>query len=133
MNSRHKLQGGAIVSHEQHSHGIIELLTYRFRDRVSLIYYYHPFEIDLSRYFQFLIVLSLEDLEHTAKYYRLKQRRLPPVVHIGTPEALLCAAHQTRFPDLEIVPLRQADLADKDVTLQLTQFERFIDGLEARV
>lgn len=126
-----KMHGGVIISYERHSHGVVELLTYRLRNRIGLTYYTHPYDINLDAHHHFMIVLSQSDLEGVVKFFRVKREPVPLIVYIDTPEHLARINYMARYPDVDIVPVQQANLDDKDVTLKITLFQEIIEHLEA--
>lgn len=131
--NNHTIQGGVIISYERHSHGVVQLLTFRMRSRLRLWHYAHPHEIDLGRQHDFIIVFSLEDLTRVIKVFRRQNCPVPLVIHIDTPDTLAKIPHTALFPGVEIVPLPHGLLSDDpEDTLKLTLFREIIEHLEAR-
>ncbi|NDJ78528.1 MAG: hypothetical protein GYB65_19940 [Chloroflexi bacterium] len=128
-----KLHGGVIISYEQHSHAVMELLTYRLRNRVALTHYPHPNSIELHRNHHFIIVLSIDDLVDVVKFYQTLEHTPPLLVHIDTPDVVQQIDYAAEFPEVDIVALEQARLTDKDVTLKISLFREIIEHLETRV
>ncbi|HEX3050842.1 MAG TPA: hypothetical protein VHP83_09330 [Aggregatilineaceae bacterium] len=127
-----KLQGGVVVSTARHSHGVIELLTARMRNRLHISYYNHPFEIEVERRHQFLIVFSVEDLDGVVKCYRAKGEPTPLIVHVDLPQVLAQMDYTRYFPRVEIVSIEQAATGQNDITLKLHLFQEIVEHLEAR-
>jgi hypothetical protein len=128
-----KLYGGVIISYEQHTHGVVELLTYHMRNRIGLTYYNHPYEIECEKQHDFLIVLTVRDLEGVIKAYRMRREPIPLIVHIDRPEVIADLDYTAYFPRVEIVPIQQAELGSGEDTLKIYLFREIIDHLEARV
>jgi hypothetical protein len=132
MSDRTKLHGGVIISYERHSHGVVELLTARLRNRIGLTHYTHAYEIDLAHPHDFMIVLSLRDLKEVVRFFYLKDRPTPLIVHIDTPDVLSQIDYAAQFPHVDVAPVEQANIsADPDVTLKLNLFKTIIEHLEA--
>jgi hypothetical protein len=128
MAEMRRLQGGVIVSDEKRSYGVVELLAYRVRNRIELTYYIHPYEIDITRH-QFIIVFSVEDLALVVKTYYIKSAPAPLIIHIDEPDVLNRMEYAARFPGIEIAPIEQANLADKESTLKFALFQDIIESL----
>jgi hypothetical protein len=128
MADTRKIQGGVIVSDEKRSHGVVELLAHRVRNRIELIYYVHPYEIDITRH-QFIIVFSVQDLARVVKTYYLKAAPAPLIIHIDEPDVLSRMDYATRFPEIEIAPIEQSNLANKEGTLKFALFQEIIESL----
>ncbi len=134
MKHSRKLFGGVVATPGQDSQAVVALLSHYVRDRLELAYYAHPKEIDLHRRHDFLIVLSVGDLEGVARLYTGNGHAAPVIVHIDEPAILQHIDHARFFPGLEIVSIEQANLtAQPDVTLRLDLFRRVVESLEARV
>lgn len=120
---------------DQQAKAIIALLSQSVRDRFTLTYYDHPRAIDLERRHDFLMVLSIGDLEATVRRFAgPPQQPLPLLVHIDTPEILRQVDYAAFFPGVEIIAIEQAELtAEPDVTLRLELFRHVIELAEARV
>jgi hypothetical protein len=123
------LRGGVITSFEKRSYGVIELLAVKLRDRIHIIHYGHPNEIDVNA-LHFMIVFSPDDLARTVATYHARHKAPPLIIHIDTPGALQAMDYAVQFPNVEIAPIEQADLTSKDVTLQLDLFEQIIEYLD---
>ncbi len=128
MTHTNKLQGGVVVSEEKRSYGVVELLAHHVRDRIELIYYVHPYEIDINRH-RFIIVFSVQDLALVVKTYYLKSAPVPMIIHIDEPGVLSRIDYAAQFPGVEIAPIEQANLTDKDGTLKISLFQEIIESL----
>ncbi len=132
MTDKKTLQGGVIVSPEQHTHAVIQLLTYQLQRRMQLSYYSHPNEIEGPH--NFLIVLSAADLEGAIKVFRTRQQTVPFIIHIDEPEKLDRINYATLFPGVEIAAIPHVPPGrGQDVTLRLDLFRTVIELLEARM
>lgn len=129
MRTPNKLWGGVITSFEKRSHGVIELLAIRLRDRIALEYYGHPHEIGTEQP-HFLIVFTPDDLTQVVASYRAKHKAPPLIIHIDTPQVLQTMDYAAQFPDVEVAPIEQANLSSKDITLKIDLFEHIIQHLE---
>jgi len=133
MSGNPKLCGGVVVFADRHTHGLIELLTYRSRDRLEMVYYSHPYDIDLDQKHDFIIVQSPEDLDNVVRFFQTRQHVIPLIVHIDRPEVLQNLNHKAKWPGIDVIRVPQADLADDpDITLELGLMEKIIQRLEAR-
>jgi hypothetical protein len=133
VTTHQKLHGGVIVSYERHTHGVVELLAYRIRNRFELSYYNHPNEIDGHRRHDFVIVLSQRDLEGVVKAFRARSEPVPLIIHIDRPDIVRRINYAVQFPRVEIITIPQSDLGDPTDTLKVTLFQDIIEHLEARV
>ncbi|MBN1680748.1 MAG: hypothetical protein JW966_10675 [Anaerolineae bacterium] len=128
----HKLYGGVIIAYERHSHALVELLTYRLRDRLTMTHYVHPTEIDFHKPHHFFIVMSARDLSQLVNFYDRKSYPLPLIVHIDVPEVFEQTDYAHQFPGVEIVTISQAMLTENpEDTLKITLFREIIEHLEA--
>ena len=126
--------GGVIVDSGRHTHGIVELLTYHLRGRVTLQFYYHPYEIEVNLPLAFVIVLSFEALEGVIRAYEARGLTVPLILHIDQPEVLEQMDYARQFPGIEIVAIEQANLdGGPDVTLKIGLFRQVIEELERRM
>jgi hypothetical protein len=133
MSSEAKLRGGVIVPEDPGAHGIIQLLTYQMRRRVNLAYYPHAYDVDLNNPHNFLIVLSLADLQRVIRFYDQQQETIPLIVHIDTPEALSEIEHTRLFPGVDVLPVPQAPMgATPDTTLELNLLAKIIQRLNGK-
>jgi hypothetical protein len=131
MSEKAHLQGGVIISYDRRSHGVVELLTAHLRSRIDLMHYVHPNEIEES--LDFIIVLSLMDLENVVKTYQAKGEPVPLILHIDSPDAQRDFDYAAHFPYVEIAPIAQGNLAVRDTTLRITLFQEVIEFLEKRL
>jgi len=131
MMRRMKLQGGVVVPTDQGGHGMVQLLTFYARDQLDLMYYSHPYDVDVNKDFDFLIVLSVEHFQDVIKFYDIKQADLPLIVHLDTPYALAQFNHQRAYPGVPVLSLPRATTAAHapDVTLELN----LVGKIEARL
>lgn len=126
------LHGGVIVPDDPGARGIIQLLTYKMRNRVALAYYPHAYDIDLDDPHDFLIVLSLADFERVIRYLDLKRQPIPLMVHIDTPDVLTSIDYARLYPGIGVLPVPQAPLgATPDTTLEINLFAKIVQRLEA--
>ncbi|MBN1200404.1 MAG: hypothetical protein JXJ20_00985 [Anaerolineae bacterium] len=130
MRTSGKMHGGAIHSGNQNTFGIVELLTHHYQNQLELVYYTHPKEIEVEAQHEFIIVLSLHDLEQVIRHYDDKRCPLPLIVHINEPDVMQNINHRRMFPGVEIMPVEQANLAnDPDITLELSLLAKIMDRL----
>ncbi|NDJ78527.1 MAG: hypothetical protein GYB65_19935 [Chloroflexi bacterium] len=133
QSTQFKLYGGVIASHEWYVKEVVELLTYHLRDRIELAYYPIPSKIKVRRHHHFIIVLSLKDLANVVKHFRKKKVPTPLLIHADSPDVLARIDYQQLLPHIEVIPLEQAHLLEKDVTLRLTAFKDIVERLSIRV
>jgi hypothetical protein len=134
MSSRRKLRGGVIAAEDRHHQGVIELLSYRLRERLQLIYYTHPHDIVLEDTLDFFVVQSPEDLVEVVKFFHCKRLPIPPILHINDPHTLQNFDHELLFPNVNIIYIPQARLSSNaDITLQAGIFTTIMKQLEAVV
>ncbi len=126
-----KLFGGVIISYHHRSHAVTELLAARLRKRIELVHYIHPNAIEGQH--DFLLVFSVDDLRNVVTAYQLKNKSIPLILHLDTPEVLNKLDYTTLFPHVEIIPIEQANLAEPDVTLKITLFQQIVESLETRL
>lgn len=131
-NAPKRVHGGVITDPHRRTHGIIQLLSYHVRDKIDLTYYEHPNQIELGRTHQFIIVLALDDIAGVLRHYRARNLPPPVIIHLDRPEALAAVDYEAAFPGVEIVPVGQALMGDKDITLQIDTFQSVVRALEAR-
>jgi hypothetical protein len=125
-----KYKGGVIVPNQRGAHGLMQLLMFHNREQIDLVYYSHPYDIEVEVGFHFLIVLSAESFERTVKFYDAKQKELPLLVHIDTPGALENYDHGRVYPGVEVMTIRQAAFdGNPDVTLELNLFPKIVKRL----
>lgn len=125
-----KFKGGVIVPDTHGAHGLMQLLMFHNREQIDLVYYSHPYDVDVEHDFDFLIVLSAENFERTVRFYDAKQKELPLLVHIDTPGALESYDHARIYPGVDVLSIRQAALDGRpDVTLELNLFPKIIKRL----
>jgi hypothetical protein len=130
MAEDYNLSGGVIVPDNNSGRGIIHLLTHRMRRHVELVYYPHAYDIDLDRTHDFILLLSLDDLQRVIRFYDQKRRNLPLVIHVDTPDALIDIDHARLFPGVDVLPVAQAPLgATPDTTLELNLLAKIIARL----
>lgn len=130
MTHQYRLHGAVIISYEKRSHGVVELLAARLRNRIALTYFGHPHELDIRKRFRFVIVFSVPDLAGVVRVYQTRDEPVPIIIHIDDPETIQATDYVTLFPYVEIAPVAQAGLHDKSSTLKITLFERIIAFLE---
>jgi len=131
MRSKRKLYGGAVLSDQDRAYRMLELLTYHVRDRLDLVYYPHPYDIDAGAPHDFIMVFSLKSLREVVEFYTRNRQPLPLLVHVDSPEELQSVRHQRLFPGLRILPIPQ-DLfgaGDPDVTLDLSVVDTILESL----
>lgn len=134
MAENRLLYGGVIIAAGHRTHGLIELLAHQMRRRLFLVYYDHANSIETQARHDFIIVLSPKDLEGVIQHYAVKQRPVPPLVHIIEPEELAKIDHAALFPGVQIAVMPQTDLStDSKATLNLALFNDIIKRLEAQV
>ncbi|MCC6799778.1 MAG: hypothetical protein IT325_06655 [Anaerolineae bacterium] len=134
MNSSRKPFGGVIAAPDQQTQAVVTLLSHYVRARFDLVYYAHAKEIDLQRRHDFLVVLSVGDLEAVAGRLNGNGYYKPLIVHIDDPATLGHLDYEAFFPGLEVISIEQADLAAQpDVTLRIELFRQVIEALEARI
>ncbi len=126
-----RVHGGVIISYDRRSHGVVELLTAHLRGRIDLMHYVHPNEI--KEPLDFIIVLSLADLENVVKTYQARKEPVPIILHIDSPDVQQGLDYAALFPYVEIVPIAQGNLAVRDTTLRITLFQEVIEFLEKRL
>lgn len=128
------LHGGVVLDPGQHAHGIVELLTYHLRDRVTLAYYDHPYAIEVSRRHPFMIVFSAAAAAGVVRVYRVRRMPPPLVLHVDDPETLAAIDYDDLCDGAEVVPVAQADLLQRgpDVTLRIDLFREVVEQLERR-
>lgn len=130
MTEQQKRRGGVIVAPDHHTHGLIGLLATPVRDQLDLMFYHHPYQIDLDRRHDFIIVLSLHDLRTVIKFYDAKRCDLPLIVHIDSPEVIESTRYEILFPGVNIHPVGQAGLdVEPGVTLEVNTFAQILDLL----
>jgi hypothetical protein len=133
MSDQKKPRGGVITSEAHHMHGVVQLLTFHLRNRLELVYYPHPNDIEVAEDYDFVIALSLDDLRAVIKHYDAKQHPVPLLLHIDEPETLHDLDYTRLFPRIEVAPIAQANLdAQPGVTLQLGLFSQIIERLAGR-
>lgn len=126
-----KIKGAIVVPDQHGKHGLIQLLMLHNRAKVDLVYYRHPYDIDVTTEFSFVIVLSSENFERVVKFYDAKQQALPLLVHIDTPGALETYDHGRIYPGVEVLSIRQAPLEENpDVTLEINLFGKIMQHLK---
>lgn len=130
MSARPLLRGTVITSYEKRSHGVIELLAVRLRDRIALTYCQHPNELDPRTPARFIIVFSVADLANVIRVYDAYGEPLPLIIHIDSPEIIAQCNHAELFPGVDIAPITQAALHDKKTTLKIILFEDIIHHLD---
>lgn len=134
MNSSRKPFGGVIAAPDQQTQAVVTLLSHYVRERFDLAYYAHAKEIDFRRRHDFLVVLSVGDLERVAQQVNSNGFHKPLIVHVDDPATLEQLNYEAFFPGLEVISIEQADLtAQPDVTLRIEVFRQVIEALEARV
>jgi hypothetical protein len=127
-----KLHGGVIVAYERHTHAVVQLLTYRLRQRIGITYYEHPNEIEPEKGHHFMIVLNADDLQRVVMVYEHKGYLPPLIVYIDEPHILAALNLAARFPSVEIVTIPQSTITDSpEDTLKITLFREIIEHLEA--
>lgn len=127
-----RLQGGVILSPERTAYGVLDLLTCRLRERLSLTHYLHPGEIDTARLHHFLVVLSPDDLRGVVTAYRVGGRWPPLIIFIGAPSGADPVEYAARFPGVEIVPVAPRSIdGDPEDTLRMNLFHEIMKRLEA--
>lgn len=127
-----KLHGGVIVSYERHSHALVQLLTYRLRNRIRITHYGHANAIEPGKHHHFMLVLSFDDLRRVVMVYERQRRPVPLIVYIETPDQLVSLDLANLFPGVEIVTISQSNLTDNpEDTLKVTLFREIIEHLEA--
>ncbi len=132
MNEKKTLRGGVIVSPDQHTHAIIQLLSFQLQQRMQLSYYSHPNELELP--LDLLIVLSTADLEGAIKVCRVRQQPVPYMIYIDEPETVEKLDYAALFPTIEITPVPHAwPSKGQHITLQIDLFRTVIELLEARM
>lgn len=128
-----RVQGGVVTSYERRSHGIVELLTHRLRNRVNMTHYHHANAIDTARDHDFILVTNATDLEQVLRVYMVRQLSPPLIIHIDTPDAIAQVNYDTLAPGVRIVPIEHAVVAgEPDITLKITAFQEIIEQLEAQ-
>jgi hypothetical protein len=134
MTEQRKRRGGVIIAPDHHTYGLIGLLATPVRDQLDLVFYHHPYQIDLDTPHDFIIVLSLNDLRTVIKFYDAKRLDLPLIVHIDAPEVVECTRYAILFPGVNIHPVAQVALdAEPGVTLQVNTFAQILDLLHDEV
>jgi hypothetical protein len=134
MSENKKRVGGVILSEGHHTHGLIELLAFHVRDRVEIVYYPHPYQIETERPHDFIVVLSLEDLRNVVKFYDAKRWDVPLIAHIDDPARLRDVRHDLLFPGIQVVAIPQANIStEPGVTLEVSMFARILDVLDNQV
>ncbi len=132
MTDKRKQRGGVIVSTHQHTHGLIELLAAPVREKIELVYYPHPYQIEAEHAYDFIIVLSLDDLRSVIKFYDVKRLPLPLIVHVDTPDALQHIRHNILFPGVRVLRIPQVGLdSEPGVTLEVNLFAKVLDMLQS--
>jgi hypothetical protein len=131
MRSTRKLYGAAVLSSNEKARGIMDLLIYHVRNRLNLVYYPHPDDIDIYAPHDFIMVFSLKSLREVVRFYASKRQPMPLLVHVNSPEELQSVRHQRLFPDIRILPIPQAlfGAGDPDVTLDLSLLDRIAASL----
>ncbi len=121
MLQGNRLRGGVVVPTDDGMHGLVQLLTSRAQGQLDLVYYSHPYDIEVAEDYDFLIVLCVQHFEDVIKFYDAKRVDLPLIVHIDTPSVLAHYDHQRAYPGVGVLPLPRATLADPapDITLEL--------------
>lgn len=131
MSPKRKQRGAVIVATEHHTHGLIELLATPVRDKLELVYYPHPYQIEAERGYDFVIVLSLDDLRNVIKFYDVKRFELPLIVHVDSPDRLQTIRHDLLFPGVHVLRIPQIGLdAEPGVTLEVNLFAKVLDLLQ---
>jgi hypothetical protein len=126
--TQRRQRGAVIVTSGHHTHGLIELLANPVRDRIDLAYYSHPYEIETELNYDFVIVLSLDDLRSVIKFYDAKRLLLPVIVHVDSPETLSTIRHDRLFPGVRILPIPQVGLdAEPHITLEINLFAQVLE------
>jgi hypothetical protein len=127
-----KLHGGVIVAYERHSHALVQLLTYRLRNRIRLTHYGHANAVEPHKHHHFIIVLSFDDLRRVVMAYEQRGYAIPLLVYIEDPEVLADLNLASSFPGVEIATIPQGNLTDNpEDTLRVTVFHEIIEHLEA--
>lgn len=129
-----KVQGAVVFTPDWDIHAALALLTVRLLDQVTYAHYNRPNEINTEKSFDFLILASLKDLEQAIHHFRSKGHPLPLIIHLVETKDVETIDHKALFPDVEIVPIKQANLdIDPDTTLQLKVFEEVVDRFWTKV
>ncbi|MBN1680747.1 MAG: hypothetical protein JW966_10670 [Anaerolineae bacterium] len=130
MSEERKLSGGVITSEDQHTHGVMELLTAPVRHRIVLAYYTHPNEIETDHGHDFIAVFSCKDLESVIKTFDARRLPLPLMVHVDDPFVLNRLRYDLLFPGVDVMLLGQARLSGvPDVTLELDLYDKLMQRL----
>jgi hypothetical protein len=130
MDETRKWRGGVVISDDRHSHGLIELLAAPVRDRIDLVYYDHPYNIETDPAFDFVIVFSLDNVRGVIKLYDSKRCSLPLLVHVDSPVVIRGLRHDRLYPGVRILPIPQAPLSDEPgVTLEINMFAQILELL----
>ncbi len=128
-----RLHGAVITDPRRRTHGIIQLLSYHVRGKIDFTYYEHPNQIEIERAPQFIVVMSVEDIAGVLRHYYARECAPPMIIHLDRPEMLGAIDYERMFPGVEIVPVEQALMDEKDVTLQIGMFQQIVEALEASV
>ena len=131
MRSNRKLYGGAVLSNGDRAYGMMELLTFHVRDRLDLVYYPHPYDIDVYASHDFIMVFSLKELREVVKFYTTHRQPIPLLVHVDALDVLHVMRHEYLFPGLKVLPIPRTLFGngDPDVTLNLSVVNRIIASL----
>ncbi len=121
MTQQTRLRGAIVIPLDDGVHGVAQLLTYHERRLVDLDYYSHPYDVNVDKAYDFVLVLTVPTFEMVIKFYDAKRRDLPLVVHVDTPEMLDYFDHARAYPGINVlaVPRATLDYHDPDVTLEL--------------
>lgn len=107
------------------------LLGYRLNRKIDYIHYKLALELDSSRYYDFIIVNSLDTLRKTIERFAHFDQATPPIIHLFFNAHPVKYDYKRLFPYHEIVGIRQAPLDKMDETLQIEMFEKIVAQLAA--
>ena len=98
--------------------------------RLLITHYAHPYEIDIQRH-RFVIVFSVPDLALVVKTFYIKSVPVPVLIHIDDPNTISQTDYAVQFPAIDIAPIPQTNLTDKEGTLKIALFQEIIESMTA--
>ncbi|MBZ0306792.1 MAG: hypothetical protein K8I82_12050 [Anaerolineae bacterium] len=126
------ITGAIIVQDSPDMDAIISLLSLRMSEQLQYKRYSHAHELNFQEQFDFILLGSFAALERTVHLYQSRGKNPPLIIHLVHPTQLNPSLYTSRFPDVHIIPIAQADLDEMDETLQFLVFETVLRELGER-